>query len=378
MNKRAILFTLEFPPEKGGVARYLSTLAIFLQKELGDKFYVVAPKSPRGISEDRLAGRRVVRQTMFWRWLWPRWLPALFGLFLRRNSYDQAIISHILPLGLAAWLMNRLFGKSYIVILHGMDFALARRNQWKRFLSRLILRSARLIVTNTKYLENEVCAFVKTRATTVIYPSVSSNLLSAARQLISKSDGSQSPDHLLRLLTVSRLVPRKGHLLVLEALAALREQGRLPRLLYIIIGDGPLAAKINERIRELGLRAVVSMERNVTDASLINFYRQADIFVMPVEQLDADKEGFGTVYIEASAFGLPVIGSDLPGVREAIQNGQSGLLVQPSSVQDVADAIEILCQNRPRRIELGEFGRHWVLDNFTPEKQCAVLRPYLS
>lgn len=325
-----------------------------------------------GSRASRVGELTVETTRLFSRWLWPHWLPALFKMILHCNRVDQFLLSHVLPLGLAASLAQMITKKPYIIIMHGMDFALARKNRWKRMLTRRTLRRARLVVTNTEYLEREVRGFAGAVKTLVIYPCLAEEFLASSRLAVNHHAG--TPTH---LLTVARLVPRKGHLSILDALALLRDHDRLPPIHYHLVGDGPLADRIHEHIKELRLMNFVTMHRSISDQELIAIYRCCDIFVMPTEHAGKDIEGFGTVYIEAGAFGLPVIASDVAGVNEAVIDGETGILVPTGSVPDLADAIEILARNPERRAELGAHGKLRAYSLFTCERQFGKLEEYL-
>lgn len=353
MNKRTLLLTLDFPPRPGGVARYLYELV----RELENHQHEI----------------RVVTKRLLIYWLWPHWLPSLLLLLLQRKTYDQVLVSHVLPLGVAAWVSQKVTGKPYLIILHGMDFALARRNPWKRKLTKRVLESAALVITNTENLEREVRGFARTRGTCVVYPCLGTEMRDASMVL---RQTETTPQHAY-VLTVARLVPRKGHIAVLDALALLRDRGRLPHMHYHIVGDGPMYEALLRHTKELKLNSLVTFHRQVTDRELLDHYRLASLFVMPTEHLGRDIEGFGIVYIEAGAFGLPVIASDLPGVTEAVMDGETGILIPSGSVPDLADAMEILIRNPERAKELGTRGREVAKTKFTCEEQYERLKDFL-
>ena len=182
----------------------------------------------------------------------------------------------------------------------------------------------------------------------------------------------RSKDELkLTLLTVGRLVARKGHLKVLEAIKD------LPHINYLIVGDGPELKNIKGMISNFGLSERVKIETDVSDGQLADIYRQSDIFVMPSVKSESDREGFGIVYIEAGLFGLPVIATDQPGVNEAVLDEQTGLLIE-DSVSGIQRAIKELANDRELRIQLGQSGRERVLNYFTRSAQFEKLRPLIN
>lgn len=349
--KRLLLITLDYPPRQGGVARYLFEM----KRYFGQRMLVVT-------------------EGLLFVHLWPKWLRALWTLFRLHRHYDMLVISHILPLGMPARLYKRLTGKPYVVILHGMDFALARRNQWKKKLTRAIIAEANLIVTNTESLAREVRGFETPRALAAIYPCLSPAFIERAQRFTrDQSVGRHDQRQPIRFLTVARLVPRKGHAQVLDALARLKSEQRIGAFEYHIVGAGPLGPVLKKHANWLGLTDAVKFIEQADDQKLMDEYETAQIFVMPTEHQGRDIEGFGTVYIEAAAFALPCVAADLPGVDEAVIDKVTGLLVPSSSIEHLAEALERLAADPALCLELGLAGRERALSEFIAQKQFAKL-----
>ncbi len=255
-----------------------------------------------------------------------------------------------------------------------MDFALARRNLWKRFISKLILKSSYLIIVNSHALEREVQGFVSKKRIEVIYPSLSEELLALAENsAFFTKDSSEA----INILTVARLVPRKGHNQSLDAFALLRDQGLRVPIRYYILGDGPLYRDLMEQVKSLHLQDWVIFIRHADDSQLIEYYQRADIFLMPTERLRHDIEGFGTVYIEAAAFGVPSIASDVPGVDEAVIHEQTGLLTAANSVTDLSVALDRLIHDHALREKLGKQAQIRAFSEFQASQQISKLEPFL-
>jgi glycosyltransferase involved in cell wall biosynthesis len=344
--RRLLLMTIDFPPMKGGVARYLHQLVKFFNNDI----IVVS-------DQKRLLSNRI----------WPHWIPSVFEFVRRRSDYDTVIISHILPLGLAAMIAKIVTRKPYVVILHGLDIALAGKSNWKRFLVVRILKSAKFVVTNSYALKEEVEANYKIGKTVVVYPSVDS--LDKEHDVAHLSDMRQKRD-ITTLLTVSRLVERKGHLLVLDALARLRDSNKLDGIEYVIVGDGPMEDVIRKRIIELKLENVVELKSGLDDNDLAREYHNSDIFIMPTIVIDKfDREGFGMVYLEAAQHGIPSIASLLPGPDEAVLHEQTGLLVEEGNVDEIMKVILKLAKDSDLRKKLGDTAKKRVQTEFRPEYQ---------
>ena len=162
------------------------------------------------------------------------------------------------------------------------------------------------------------------------------------------------------LLTVARLVPRKGIDTVLLALPSLLD--RSPDLQYWIVGNGPARASLSQQAQELGLIHAVRFMDEVPDDELPEIYRRASIFVMPVraDYHAGSVEGFGIVYLEASASGLPVVAANSGGAAEAVIENETGLLVPPDDPAALEQALTRLLDDAALRQSLGRNGRRWV------------------
>jgi glycosyltransferase involved in cell wall biosynthesis len=265
-----------------------------------------------------------------------------------------------------------------------MDVGLAKTRWAKRIVAGTVLRGAEVVVANSMALEREVRDEFGVRRTAVVYPSLRADGgggtglpahgATPQRREYAGMFRSRGP---ISLVTVARLVPRKGHLRVLDAIDSLRRSH--PELLveYVIVGDGPHFETIFRRISELGLDDRVTIVRDATDAQLDDHYSSADLFVMPVVADSIDREGFGMVYLEAALHGVPSIATDMPGVDEAVLDGITGILVKDGDIAALAAAVYRLSMNVDERRRLGEAARARTIDEFSTERQFANLRPYL-
>ena len=161
------------------------------------------------------------------------------------------------------------------------------------------------------------------------------------------------------LLTVSRLMRRKGHDRVLEALPKIRSC--IPGVSYVIGGTGPDESRLRRIVMERNLTDCVTFLGHVADADIVPLIQTADIFVHPNRELEnGDVEGFGIVLLEANACETPVIAGNSGGAPEAIIDGETGFLVNPESVDDVSDRIITLLNNSALRTQMGAAGREWA------------------
>lgn len=137
------------------------------------------------------------------------------------------------------------------------------------------------------------------------------------------------------LVTVGRLVKRKGVQWFIEQV--------LPKLseeyIYLVIGGGPEKENIETSIRENKLENRVHLLGKVSDHDLKVIYNTSDIFIMPNIRVDGDMEGFGIVAVEATSAGLPLVGSNIEGITNAVIQGKTGILVEPEKPEEFLKAI---------------------------------------
>jgi phosphatidylinositol alpha-1,6-mannosyltransferase len=174
------------------------------------------------------------------------------------------------------------------------------------------------------------------------------------------------------LLSVSRLVERKGHSHVLKALSKVRDI--VPEFHYLIVGDGPEREKIKSAITELGLERHVSMVGKVATAELIDFYNLCDLFVLANRDIEGDLEGFGIVFLEANACGKAVLGGRTGGTSEAVIENSTGLLVDPENIDEIASALKTLISEPELRKRFGANGLQRARADFAWPKRAEQLR----
>ena len=155
-----------------------------------------------------------------------------------------------------------------------------------------------------------------------------------------------------RILTVARLTARKGIDRAIEAVAALSAE--YPNLRYVIVGKGEQEKDLRVLAQRAGVAAQVCFAGAVDDGLKSALYASADIFVLPARAQKNDMEGFGIVYLEAGWFGLPCIGGNSGGAKEAVQDGKTGLLCDGESAASTRDALAILLKDTAMQKQMGE------------------------
>jgi glycosyltransferase involved in cell wall biosynthesis len=165
-----------------------------------------------------------------------------------------------------------------------------------------------------------------------------------------------------RLLCVGRLIPVKGHLVLLRALAQAR--ARVPELVLELAGQGPLGPALKSYARELGLTDAVRFLGFVTPVQTA--IEGASVVVVP-----SLGEGFGMVALEAMERARPVIASAVGGLPEIVADGETGIVVPPGDAEALADAMVALASDLPRAAAMGEAGRRRAIESFTEDRSTS-------
>lgn len=167
----------------------------------------------------------------------------------------------------------------------------------------------------------------------------------------------------LRILTVARLVEKKGHEVALRALASVREA--LPAFRYEIVGEGPLAESLSDLVGRLGLDDVVRFRGALSDSDVRRLLGCADMFVLASQTArSGDQEGTPVSLMEAQACGVPVVSTHHSGIPEVVLDGRSGLLVEAGDVDALAAAVVRLVREHEAWPRLGAAGRAHIEAEF--------------
>ena len=223
------------------------------------------------------------------------------------------------------------------------------------------LASCEWLVTCTAVNHAHLSALAPAGKVELVYHGLDLSRFSPAT---TKSDEKKADDpaNPVVILSVGRLVEKKGTDVLLEALA------RLPARLHwrlVHAGGGPLKGKLERLARALGIESRVAWRGARTQAELLSEYRAADLFALASRVArDGDRDGLPNVLAEAQSQGLACVATSVAGIPELIEDGQTGLLVEPESPVALALALEALIVDPARRRALGEAGQRRVRAEF--------------
>lgn len=276
------------------------------------------------------------------------------GRLLAGGAYDALYVSSLKHVDTA--LVGAMTGTRVVCHAHGNDlFGPQTVDAVTRFLHRRGERYVSRYVAVSDWTGRRLTERGVESSAVEVIP----NGVDAARFRNAQADGLRAdlgvPDDAFLLLTVARLVPRKGHRLVLDALRDLDGAA------YAVVGTGPEAERLKRAAAEAGVADRVVFTGYVPDDTLPRYYRACDAYVMPSRHLSANRsvEGFGLSFLEANAAGRVVIGTRTGGIPTAIRHEETGLLCEPTA-RSVADAVRRVMGDSALRARMEANARDWA------------------
>jgi phosphatidylinositol alpha-1,6-mannosyltransferase len=354
-STRLVVVTQEFFPHRGGIAVYTAEMAA-AAAQAGYDVEVWAPSLPAKCSEPvwPFAVRRLrvdSSHSLRSQWRMARELAA------RRNDWQNAILYVPEPGPLLSMLLLQFFDTlpsgRLILTLHGSEILkLAMRPLTRWSTRRLFARADRISVVS-RHAENLLLRYFPNATGKVVMTHGALRAGFAASPPIKVPSGSGR----LIVLTVARLHPRKGQLRVIESLQALPPDQRAKIEYWLVGSHGKEGYEGALRTAAQHADFPVKFLGDIPDEKLGALYSQADIFAMTSMPHKLSVEGFGLVYLEAGAHGLPVVAHDIGGVPEAVVDNTTGLLVSSDDPGALTAAFARLIADPDLRRRLGDAGR---------------------
>lgn len=349
---KTLLFTLEYPPFKGGVANYYGQLV----KSWPQPENIFVLDNERQALDSGQGG-----------FSWRRAFGALRRQ-IKQQKIDYVLVGQILPLGTVAWLASWQQSFKYAVFLHGMDLAYALKSRRKAWLAEHILQRADKIICANSYTATQAQAAWPRLAVkiAVVNPGVPISPTFNAQEIAAWRVGHQLAGK-TALFTLGRLVRRKGVDQTIKALAGISEP-LSNNLYYFIAGGGPDEAYLRSLVPSRLVDKIIFLGE-ISESEKWQWLAGTDIFIMPARNIIGDLEGFGIVYLEAALSGRPVIAGAAGGVRDAVLDELTGLVVKPEDETSIREAIVRLAADPAERQRLGEAGRQRAQTEFNQENQ---------
>lgn len=359
--RRHLLVTNDFPPKVGGIQSYLWEL---WRRLPADDVIVYCTPYRGAAAFDAAQAFRVERSPEPVLLPYP-WLAQRIVELADEVGAELVLLDPAVPLGIIGpWL-----GRPYGVVLHGAEVTIPGRLPVSRSVLRRVLLGADLVIAAGHYplAEAERCAG-RSLPSVVIPPGVDTDrfrpLGDIGRAEARRHFGIEEDD--VVVASVNRLVPRKGMDLLIDAVA--EASAVRPELRLIIGGSGRSERELRDRAAErIAAGARIELLGRLEDPDVPRLYGAADVMAMLCHDrwVGLEQEGFGIVFLEAAAAGIPQIAGRSGGAAEAVADGETGVVIdEATSVAEVASALVELVDDSERRHALGAAARERACQRF--------------
>ncbi|HUW87631.1 MAG TPA: glycosyltransferase family 4 protein [Candidatus Paceibacterota bacterium] len=360
--KKILFVTNDFGPRAGGIESFIMGIIENLPK---DSVLVYTSRQSDTSEYDRSwyadYGVEVLRDRTKVLLPTPR-VSRTLQKIVNRAGVDVVCFGAAAPLGLLANGLRRRGVSRIVAITHGHEVWWA-----KVFPFSLALRRIGDCVDVLTYLGE----FTKREISKALSDSARSSMVRLAPGIdiehFSPSTGESSLRSELNLegkkvvISVGRLVKRKGQDRLIEALPSIRKA--IPNAHLLFVGEGSYGRHLRKLVHREGISDAVTFVGRVPFTDLPKYFRVGDVFAMPSRSRfgGLEVEGLGIVYLEASSCGLPVIAGRSGGAPDAVVEGETGLIVDGKNVEEIARVISSLLSDEAKAKEMGKYGREWVL-----------------
>jgi phosphatidylinositol alpha-1,6-mannosyltransferase len=354
-----LLVTNDFPPKLGGIQSYLWELWRRLPP---DRFAVLTTPYEGDAAFDAAQPFRVDRTGQ--KVLLPtRALAGRIRAVAAETGASLVVLDPALPLGV----VGPRLGLPYAVVVHGAEITVPGRLVGSRSLLARVLGNAAHVVAAGRWVAEQAERIVASPPpTTVVPPGVDVDRFRplTPEERVKARAGLGLPADGRLIVSVSRLVPRKGMDTLVEAAARLAPTR--PDLTVAIAGAGRDRARVDRLVRRTG--APVRLLGRVDDERLPSLYACADAFAMLCRNRwgGLEQEGFGIVFLEAAACGVPQVAGDSGGASEAVVDGETGFVVRrPNDAEEAARVLARLLDDAEFRRAQGEASRRRAETDFS-------------
>jgi phosphatidylinositol alpha-1,6-mannosyltransferase len=370
LSRDIAIISDDFPPCKGGG---IAEWALGIAQSAGERGHRVRVYSRWKHSPDlgMHGGRPFSVTAMRGRnWNQNRYWFSLFYLWRFLRSHPEGIIlAATWELGRPFVFLKRFFPRARLVVAaHGLEVTKIEKAKRLKQL-RQTLESALFTLAVSRFTRNSILEMLARPDLPVLFVpnGVDSGRFKQVEDLQElRSRWNLTPDTKV-IITLARIIRRKGHDVVIRALPEILEAH--PQTVYLIGGpvwQADYQEELVEMIKGLDLEERVIFTGFIADEDLCRIYSMSDLYVMVSNRPDdGDSEGFGITFLEANACGCPVIGSRSGGIEDAVEDGVNGVLVEPNDSEGLAREIIALFDDPGRLERLGEMGRKRVEEQFT-------------
>lgn len=360
-EKRLLILSYDFPPSNGGIARLCNEIAQGLSPYYKNIMVVTRevdgpsiPYHSQNIEIKRFTEKRGVLEY------------KILSYLKTLNDKNTDILCGVWhPEGILA----KLAGFKNIYILgHGTEFLHAniwwRKNIWLKIYCNYILKSITCLITNSHYTK-QLAESISDKAYIKAIP------LGVNSDFFCPKNAERTDTEKINIVSLSRIFKFKGYDFIAETLASLPADYQ-SKIVWNIGGTGPYLEDLKQLVDYLKIGNITNFHGFVADEKLPEFYSENDLFVLCTreEKNTTDVEGFGLVFIEAQACGIPAIGTATGGIKDAIDNNNGGWLIEQDNVVQFSNLLKKLIDKKSILKDQGLLARDRILKTSTLKKYC--------
>lgn len=363
--KKILLITNDFGPRTGGIETFVIGL---LERIVDCKVFVFTSSQgdTSGYDQEWLKkfGVQVIRDRS--KILLPSWRVAKRAKEIAQaQNIDVIVFGAAAPLALMAPQLRRAGVKKIIALTHGHEVWWA-----KIFPFNMAMKRIGNSVDHLTYLgeftrqaisrslsQNSIDAMVK------IAPGIDTSHFTPQADA-TRRRSELGLDGKKIIISVGRLVHRKGQDKLIQALPIILRD--IPNAHLLLVGEGPYRAHLEKSVEKLSLKESVTFVGRIFYDDLPSYLSASDVFAMPSRSrfFGLEVEGLGIVYLEASACAIPVVAGLSGGAPDAVQEGITGLCVDGTNINHIAEAVIHICSDSKRATKMGMAGRNWVIEQW--------------
>ena len=299
-------------------------------------------------------------------------------LLAHARRYDVILSGVAFPSAILVSIIHRLTRIAYAVYAMSEDVTCVEGSKTKRFLLTAALRKSRRNMVISRFTQSKVEELgVKPERVSLIPPGIDAEpYLHISPEEVKTLQRRYGLEGKRVILTVGRLAARKGHDMIVRALPQL--MGEVPNLCYLVVGKGD-PSELKELAASNGVADRLTIVDYVADADLPALYHLCDIYAMVSrwDPVTKEVEGFGIVYLEAAACGKPCVAGSAGGSGDAVQDGVTGFVVEPTDVGEITEALRSLLVSPRKAVAMGKAGRARVLKDFDRSRLLAAVETCL-
>ena len=353
---KILLITWNFPPKTGGLESVVHNIWLQLQKM--NEVFVISPYMNIKNNIETHTFRTKSPQ-LFWFVLY----SFFKGVKIVIKNKPKIIIAGSALVCPIAIILGKIFCLKIAVQIHGLDVIYS--NFFYQWAIKYFLPKSNIIFANSKMSMYEAMKRgTSEKKIVVIHPGTDTQrfIMKKNREELKRKYNLEGKKV---LLTVGRLAKRKGIAeFIHNSLPDVIK--KVPEVIYCIVGGNPVDSlvhkanvilDIEETIKDNNLQDYVVLFGRVELNTLIEIYNLSDLFLLPVLPANDDVEGFGIVFIEANAAGIPCVATKIGGIPDAIEDSKSGILVEPNDYKTLTEKIIFLLKNPELSKNMGEYGR---------------------